>query len=863
MNPKQLARIEELYNRALELEESERGVFLRNTCGGDDGLRREVESLLAAKEQVELESFMAQPANPEAVMNLTADSHESRIGQQVHTYKILSVLGAGGMGVVYRAHDLKLDRDVAIKFISGHALGGRVAGQRLLREARSAAALNHPNVCTIYEVGEAGGEAYIAMEYIDGQPLSGRIPGHGLQIEDLLRYSCQVVDALAHAHERGIVHRDLKPLNVLVTTHGRAKVLDFGLAKRVSGTAFSEATTQVESSITEPGILAGTLAYMAPEQLRGERASSRTDVWAMGVMLYEMATGRQPFAGKTPYELSSAILNQPCPMLPEKLPGALMTVIERCLQKDPQERYENADALKVALDGVNARLALWPFRRYRLSRRRLVSAALIVLVITIGLIWARLRGPSAGASIVGSIAVLPLENLSGDPQQEYFADGLTEEVITNLAKIQALKIISRTSVTRYKRTTKTPSDIARELNVDAIVEGSVQRSGNRVKVTAQLIRANTDRHLWANSYEREIEDVLKLESDIAAAIAGQVQVRVRAGESALLTSSRRVDPQAYEAYLRGRELVQNALNEETLRQGIDSLQRSLAIDSTYAPAHAALSYGYQFRAFAGYEAPATAMTNSRTEALDALRLDDQLSEAHANLYNVKFLYDWDWAGAEAELNRTAQLNPNSATAHQRRGEFFACIYQRFDESYQELKRARELDPYSGFIAQELAWNRSMARRWDEALRDQQTAMPLEPANPLLWSSLAQYHAHLNRRANALDALKRAETLAPTGTDLLFDEELIDAFAVLGMRREAEELLRPWIMKTNSGKYADAYMIAESYAALGEKESALRWLERAASDRSPELVFIRIDWAWDGLRSDARFHNILSRMKLSI
>jgi serine/threonine-protein kinase len=701
-----------------------------------------------------------------------------------------------------------------------------------------AARLNHPSICTVHEIGDADGVTYIAMELVEGRPLTAIIAERSLSADAALRLSRDLAAGVGHAHDRGIVHGDLKPANVMVTTDGRIKVLDFGLARTID----PDAATVSLASFAAPGFVAGTLGYMAPEQLRGAPADTRCDVWALGVIIAELSAG--------------------CVDGP-----SLRSVIARAVDPDRDHRYRDASELCAALDASQSATVVSDVGvRRRRQRHTWIAGGVVTLALAASvagtLLWSRLRPLLSGASAIESIAVLPLENLSGDPQQEYFADGLTEEIITQLAKLQEITVISRASVMRYKRTTKTTAEIARELGVDAVVEGSVQRTANRVKVTAQLSRAGTEKHLWASSYERETEDVLKLEADIAVAIAGQVQVRLDAGETARLAVSRQVDPHAYDAYLRGRELVQNALTDDVLREGTDWLLRSTAIDSTYAPAHAALSYAYQFRAFSGYELPATAMGRSRSEALEALRLDEQLAEAHANLYNVKFLYDWDWAGAEGELKRAVELNPHSPSAHQRRGEFVACLYKRFDESYAELKQARILDPYSGFIAQELAWNRSMARRWEEALRDQQIAMSLDPVNPVLWSTLAQYHAHLSRRASALDAVRRVETLSPAGKNLLLDEELIDAYATLGMRREGERLLRPWVARAATGAYVDAYMISESYAALGDTNTAFRWLDRAFSERSPELVFVRIDWALDALRSDARFAQLLRRMRLS-
>jgi TolB-like protein/class 3 adenylate cyclase len=504
-------------------------------------------------------------------------------------------------------------------------------------------------------------------------------------------------------------------------------------------------------------------------------------------------------------------------------------------------------------------------RRRESLRRYWLAAALaaaVMLAVLAGLYVQRMRtAQQAERPRIESLAVLPLENLSGDPNQEYFADGMTEELITDLAKIRALRVISRTSVMRFKNT-KTPlPQIARELGVDGIVAGSVQRSGGRVHISAQLIRAATDTNVWANSYERDAEDVLALESEVAAAVADQIRITISREERARLASTRRVDPKAYDAYLKGRNYAYSALTLETLRQGIDSLQHSVALDNTYAPAHAALSYSYQLLAFNGFEAPANVMPKARMAALDALRLDDTLGEAHASLYLVKYVYDLDWAGAEAELKQALELDSNSPVPHQRRGEYLTCNLQQFEEAYREFRLALELDPNSVFVAQELAWNRQMARRWDEAVRDLQRALVLSPDEAPVHGFLAVTFAHLNRRAEALAEINRRLALMPEGKEFAFDYNLIDVYATLGMKKEARTVLEHWLNEIALGRYVDAYIVAESYGVLGEKELTLRWLEKAYENRSPQIVFIKIDWALDGIRSDARFRELVRRLNL--
>ncbi|MGE5815285.1 MAG: protein kinase domain-containing protein, partial [Acidobacteriota bacterium] len=438
------------------------------------------------------------------------------IGRTLSHFRIIDRLGAGGMGVVYRAHDEQLDRDVAFKVLPSTRLGDPSARARLLREARTASKLNHPNICTIYEVGEDQGQAFIAMELVEGRPLSALLEGGALPVEQVQRYALQLSDALAHAHERGIIHRDLKSANVMIT-NGRAKLLDFGLAKPQLTSDLVETATRGVETVTSPGTVAGTLAYMAPEQLRGRRADVRSDVWALGVVLYEMATGVRPFGGRTTFELTSAILSQPRPPLPagpmDSMPPGLVTVIDRCLEKDPDSRYQQSSEVRAALEAVQSGVAVPGFisRRRRVPRRvRLALAAVFAAILVIvgavitglnleGLRDGLLRG--AAPANVRSLAVLPLENLSGDPAQEYFADGMTEALITDLSKLKALKVTARRSVMRFKGTAQGLPEIARALRVETLLTGSVIREAGRTSIRAQLYDAAMNQQVWADRYE--------------------------------------------------------------------------------------------------------------------------------------------------------------------------------------------------------------------------------------------------------------------------------------------------------------------------------------------------------------------------
>ena len=657
------------------------------------------------------------------------------LGQQLGHYRILEKIGAGGMGEVYRAHDEQLDRDVALKVLPAHTLTDETARARLLREARAAAALNHPHICTIHEVGEAGGQAYIAMELVEGKPLSALVPGQGLPVETVLRFGSQIADALAHAHERRIVHRDLKSANVVITPEGRAKVLDFGLAKRISGEELAEVTTRSQASLTQAGALIGTVPYMAPEQLRGQPADARSDVWALGVMLYEMATGRRPFQGQTSFELSSAILNQVPPPLSPAVPTQLGAVIERCLAKEPGQRYQQGSEVRAALEAVQSGAALpaWPAWKYALSRRRwlaLVAALATVFAVLAALNFERLRTRlTGGAPRIQSLAVLPLENLSGDKEQDYFADGMTEELITNLAKISALKVISRTSMMQYKGTKKPLPQIAKELNVDALIEGSVLREGGQVRITAQLIQASTDQHLWAESYQRDLRGVLALQGEIAGVIAEKVRAVVTPTERARLGSARPVNPETHEAYLKAMFYLYKK-TPEGFAKGLALLQQAIEKDPTDPLPYAGLALAYPiiYHGPGGTIPPREGFPRARAAALKALELDESSAQAHLALAAIKFYFDWDWTGAEKEFRRALELNPNLPEAHAHYG-WYLHVFGRFEEGLAEGKRAVELDPLTSVYTAWVGWMYLNAHQDDKAIAEARKALELDPNSP--------------------------------------------------------------------------------------------------------------------------------------
>ena len=768
------------------------------------------------------------------------------------------------MGEVYLARDPRLEREVAIKVLPASDAKDEQARSRLAREARTASQLNHPNICTIYEVGEADGLAYIAMERVEGRPLSLLIGPGGLPAETVARYGAQLADALSYAHERGVIHRDLKSANVVVTEDGRVKVLDFGLAKRVAN--FDEASRVLTQTLTMSGSLAGTLQYLAPEILRGGTADPRTDLWSLGVMLYEMASGTRPFRGATEIEVSLAILNDPLEPLPARVPAGLATIVERCLAKDPATRYRQAGEVRAALESLSHGATVGRRSGRPVStetgphhRAWLWAASAIALLLgglalfDVGGLRSRLAR-SGGNDHIPSIAVLPLANYSHDPAQDYFADSMTEELIATLAQIGALRVISRTSVMSLKGTKKSMREIGRLLDVDAIFEGSVQRSGDRVRITAQLIRAASDEHIWARTYERDMRDVLALQADVAAAIASEVQVHLTAGQQRRIAGAAPVSPRAYELYLRGVDAY-HRWEETSVRAALEFFGQALAIDSTYAPAWAMLAYAELERSVEPGNQDAVA--RARQSAARALRLDPELGLAHAVSGAIAGDVDWEWATAERELRRAIELTPNSFEAHHSYSHVLMKM-GRVDESFEQSRIAVALDPLNTAATLHMGWQHLFAGQFEEAIAQYMATLRLDPSYAAAYAQLSWVYTLTGRHDEAAAAYRKRFELNRASADTLLMSALIAVRR--GRTEEALRAVSSMIEDANRGE-KKAVDIALVYAWLGRKDEAFQWLDRAVRNRENNANDIKLDPFFAGLRSDPRFPALLQRMGL--
>jgi eukaryotic-like serine/threonine-protein kinase len=788
------------------------------------------------------------------------------LGQRFSHYVIEQKLGEGGMGVVYRARDEKLQRDVALKFLGTLPSGSSASHERALQEARAISALNHPNICTVYEVGELDGCPFIAMEFVEGRSLTLEIPSVGLSLDQVERYGMQLADALAHAHSRGVLHRDLKTANVIITPSGRLKVLDFGISRRLeAGKVSSDGTTVMDQSWESQHTFTGTLPYVAPEILKGQEADVRSDIWSLGVLLYETAAGHRPFRGITAFELSAAILHERPPQINPPLPPVLQSVIDKCLDKDPGHRYQSAAEVRAALEAVSTASHTHDFvrtptpqpRKGPFSLRNILTLGLILGLVA-GLVYllnsnSRHKRGLALPGAIQSAAVLPLENLSGDPSQEYFADGMTDALITQLSQIRKLRVISRTSVMQYKHTQKPLDQIAQELNVDAIVEGSVVRSGDRVRISAKLFQTNIEGALWAGNFERNFTDVLGLQSDVATSIARQIQVQLSSAEQSQLARTRSVVPEAYEAYLKGKYELEKR-TPDSFQNAATYFKQAIEKDGTFAAAYAGLADTYQLM-FTGELAPAENLVpQAKAAAEKALELDDRLAEAHCALGAIRF-WHLENAEIEPEFQKAIGLDPGYAQAIHWYALYLGAAGQR-EESIREIKLAREIDPKSLIINANVGFLYYLAGDYDRAVEAEKNTIQMDPSFVSAHAYLGQAYVEKKQYREAIDEFRNALGLSPG--DISAQADLARALAISGQRPEAEDMLRG-MQDSQRGKYVSPYDFAVVFSGFQNVEQTLDSLEKSLVKRNARLVNLAVHPQFAFLRKERRFQNIVEKI----
>jgi eukaryotic-like serine/threonine-protein kinase len=852
MTPARLQTIEEIFHVALEQEPDRVGAFLDTACKGDDVLRRKVEALLASHQRGGgfIETSVAGIAT-KIIENGQADL---LVGRTISHYKISKRIGTGGMGDVYLATDMTAGRKAALKFLPTRFTSDAERLKRFQQEARALVGLNHPNILTVYEIGEDHSTHYIASELIEGETLRQRLMRGRMQLSEAVDVAIQVASALAAAHEAGIIHRDIKPENIMLRPDGYVKVLDFGIAKLAEQEVpvtipTDEALLLVETNL---GSIVGTVRYMSPEQAYGAQADKRTDVWSLGVVLYEMVTGHAPFTGETPGEAMHSILEtEPLPLRSSiaQTPAELQQIIGKALRKDRKERYQSAHELLEALKNLRLKLEFKAELKRSTAARKL-AAFIVLAAIVAGAFFAfrmsRHRAVPLPSFPEKSIAVLPFLDLSQTKDQEYFCDGMSEEILDALAKVDGLRVVARTSSFSFKGKNPDMSDLGKKLNVENVVEGSVRRDGNRVRISAQLINARNGLQLWSETYERELHGVFALQDEITRAIVDALKIKLAIS----LPAHEQRNTEGYDLFLQGL-YFSNKGSEEDLRKALSFFQRSLEKDPTFSRAWTGIAKVWFFLADVHVK-PLDAYPQSKAAALKAIALDENDAEAHCYLGEAKRTLDWDLTGEDAELNRALQLDPNSAPVH-----FFLALLPLFRGELKEglalVLEAEKLDPLSPIISYVATAAYLADKRIDEAIIAGQRTQRLDPHYFYLDSNLAAAYREKGNFAEAIALYTKAQE-----EQRFPSSGLAITYARMGQQIEARKILDQ-LLQERQTRYVSAQTIAAVYVAFGEKEEAFRWLERAAAEHCGTLQWIAFLPEFGALRSDVRFQQFLRRI----
>jgi len=802
------------------------------------------------------------------------------IGTRISHYEVTALLGRGGMGEVYRAEDLTLGREVAIKVLPPHLTRDSERLERLRREARTLASIKHPNIATVFSLETAERSStdqitFLVMELVEGRPLSELIPSSGYTLQQFFEIAVPLCAALATAHAKGIVHRDLKPANIMIEQDGQIKVLDFGLAKQVPAGSPTQLMTAAPTATmpTETRTVVGTLGYMSPEQIRGEEVDQRSDVFALGLVFHELLTGRRAFKAESAPDLISSILRdhpKPVDELRNDLPHHLGRVLGRCLEKKAHRRFTSAHDVLIELENLASEIETKEIladhsenstepastKRSAPTSKLALAVLIVLLVAALAVIWLTGRDEAIETAIpdpaaIRSLAVLPFDNLMNDANEDYFVDGMHDALITNLSKLAELRVISRTSAMRYRNSDLPLPQIAKELHVDALIEGSVLRSGDRVRITAQLIDGRSDQHLWAESYDREVGAVLPLLSKVALEIVAEIEIKLSPEEEQRLERRRPTSPAAHEAFLKGRHFF-SQFDAKGLRRAIEFYTEAIAEDPEYAEAYSGLAGCHLLLGGFGLADPLEQSALARKYSRQALRIDPNLSAAYSVLGWVKLYFDWDWPGAAADFERALQINPYEPYACHGYGDYLT-VMGRPIEGFEQVKKASEVDPLSTLINAPVVAHALLARRYDEGIAKAEELLEIDSNFAGVPRFLAEAYWYKGELEKSIEAHRQRWKGHPD-----FLAALNRGYADNGPVGAMLEVARLTELKAEDGTIGPR-RVAFYFALAGETDAAIRWLEIAYEKRVPQLMLMKQEPTWDLIRSDPRFEALTQKI----
>jgi serine/threonine protein kinase/Flp pilus assembly protein TadD len=866
MTPERYQQIGEIYHSALELGPKQRLAFLAQACAGDEELLREVKSLIASNEQAG--EFIHAPALEVAAELLTTDQCDLLPGKSLGPYTILELLGSGGMGEVYLAQDSRLGRRVALKLLPDHFVTNEDRLRRFRQEARAASALNHPNIITIHEIDEAETTHYIVTEFVEGETLRALLIRNRIELVRALDIATQTASALAAAHAAGIVHRDIKPENIMLRGDGYVKVLDFGIAKLMP-----EGIASMGMSFeTSPGLIVGTAHYMSPEQAQGLKVDERTDIWSLGVVLYEMLTGQLPFKGKTLSHTVVSIVEQEVPPLvrgPEVPVNELERILMKALNKNPENRYQTIKDMLVDLrmlqrdldSGIRVNTTQETARAHTSSVQRFIRVvkphwliamvALAVLLVTVAGIAYFTRSKKKS---INSLAILPFINATSDPNTEHLSEGITESLINNLSQAPNLRVMARSTVFSFNGHPDSRK-VGSDLGVDAVVTGRVTQLADTLVIQVEIVDVSSGAQIWGERFNRKLTDVVNMQEEISREISEKLHLRMTDEERSRVSKRHTINAEAYQSYLKGR-YHWNKRTQEGLKKSIEYFTEALDKDPTYAQAYAGMADSYNTLARFNFLRPQEAYPKARAAVTKALEIDETLAEAHSSLAVVKMDYEWDLPGAEREFKRAIELNPSYPSAHQWYGSLLMSRGQT-EEALAETKRAQQLDPLSLIVDMGLGGLYIYARRFDEAIFYLEKVRELHPEAFQPDSNLAYVYEIKGMKDEAVASYLKSRTLAGDTAERI--AALKAAYAVSGWKGYLQKRVDEMKEHARLERYISPFSVALLYLLMGEKNQALAWLEKTYEERNYRLLFIKVDARLDGLRSEPRFLDLVRRI----